>query len=70
MIRATIKSSIGLFVLVALSACASQGAQKQQAGAIDECPPPNTLTCDRFAGENYNCSCESSDRLEMILDSY
>ena len=70
MIRATIYNSSALILLLTLSACAGPTATKQQASTIDECPPPNTLTCDRFAGENYNCSCESSDRLEMILDSY
>ena len=70
MIRATIKKSVALSILFALSACAGQNAYKQKAGSIDECPPPNTLTCDRYAGENYNCSCESSDRLQDILDSY
>ena len=70
MTRATTKTSIGIFALVALAACASQNAHKQQPSTVDQCPPPNTLTCDRFAGENYNCTCERSDRLEDILDSY
>ena len=71
MIRATIKNSIGLLALVALSACVGQGAHEPtRASEVEQCPPPNTLTCDRFAGENYNCSCERGDRLKDILDVY
>ena len=70
MIRATIKNSIGLFALVALSACAGHVAHERPANGIEQCAPPNTLTCDRFAGENHNCSCERGDKLKDILDSY
>ena len=70
MIRTTARNGFGLFALVALSACGSQHAYDRRAGTVDQCPPPNTLTCDRFAGENYNCTCEQSDRLQDILDAY
>ena len=70
MIRATIKNRIGLFALVALSACAGHVAQGPPASGVEQCAPPNTLTCDRSVGENRNCSCERSDRLEDIVDSY
>lgn len=68
--RATIKNSISFLALVALSACAGHGAHEPRAGAVEQCAPPNTLTCDRFAGENYNCSCERGDKLKDILDVY
>lgn len=70
MIRAMIKNSIGLFALLALSACASTVRHEQPANGVESCAPPDTLTCDRFAGENHNCTCEKSDKLKDILDSY
>jgi hypothetical protein len=69
-IRATIKNSIGLIALVALSACAGHVAHEQPASGVEQCAPPNTLTCDQFAGENYNCSCERGAKLQDIVDSY
>lgn len=70
MIRVTVEYCIGLFALIALSACAGNSTLDRRAGAVEECRPPNTLTCDRFKGENYNCSCERGDRLKDILDAY
>lgn len=71
MIRATIKISIALIALVAVSACASRIPHEEPpSGKAESCPPPYTLACDRFAGENRNCTCERSDRLKDILDSY
>lgn len=70
MYRTTIRNSIGIFSFAVLSACASRGLDERLAIGVDNCPPPNTLTCDRFAGENHNCTCERSDRLKDILDSY
>ena len=65
----TLKNFLGIVAAVALSACAGHAADERQPLGIDNCPPPNTLTCDRFAGENYNCTCERGDRLKDILDS-
>ena len=70
MIPTSIRKAIGLIALVVLSACASNRATEQQAGTVDPCPPPNTLTCDRFAGENYNCKCERGSNLRDMLDAY
>lgn len=66
--KATIRVSIGLFSLIVLSACATSG--KRQTAGAEPCPPPATVTCDRFAGENYNCSCERGSNLRDILDAY
>lgn len=70
MFPAMIKNCMGLVALLALSACAGHRVDERRPLSVENCPPPNTLTCDRFAGENYNCSCERSDRLKDILDSY
>ncbi len=68
MARMTIRIGIGLLALVAISACASHGVQR--AGQVKQCRATETLTCDRFAGENYNCSCQRGDNLREILDPY
>lgn len=68
--RTTIINVIGLLSLVALSACATQEPPEEQANAAEQCSYPDTLTCDRFAGEDYNCSCEKGTKLGEIIDSY
>lgn len=70
MSRATVRSSIGLFALVALSACATSGAPEQRAKGGLQCHPNETLTCDRFAGENHNCTCQRGGDLREMLDAY
>lgn len=67
--RTTIGNGIGLLVLMALTACASGGTPEQSADGDVHCRPTETKTCDRFAGENYNCSCQRGDRLRDILDA-
>jgi hypothetical protein len=69
-IRATIRKSIGLFALVALSACATQDPPERQAEDALQCAPTETKTCDRFAGENHNCTCERGGNLREMLDAY
>ena len=68
--RTTTINGIGLLALIALSACATQGPPEEQANTAELCTYPNTLTCDRFAGEDYNCSCERGTKLGDIIDSY
>ena len=70
MMQARIQSSIGLFVLLLLGACASQETEEQAAGATPNCRPNETLTCDEFAGETYNCSCERGDNLRDMVDAH
>ena len=70
MIRTKITNSIGVFLLLALSACASPDARDGGSGVMVQCAPPNTMTCEEFAGEKYNCTCERGDRLGDIIDSY
>ena len=70
MTRATIKNSIGCIIFAALSACAAQNPDEDRASAVEQCTYPDTLTCDRFAGEDYNCSCEKGTRMRDIIDSY
>ena len=67
-IQAMNRITIGLFALIALSACAFHGEPPE--GDNEDCMYPNTLTCDRFAGENYNCTCERGTKLEDIIDVY
>ena len=64
----TFRIGIGLLALLVLSACATHGSREHRAGSVKQCPPTQTLTCDRFAGENYNCSCQRGDNLRDMLD--
>ena len=70
MTQVTIRTGIGLLAMVALSACAAHGVPERRAGGVKQCPATQTLTCDRFAGENYNCSCERGGNLREMLDPY
>lgn len=62
-----LKLGTGLLALLVLAACA---ARPPRTSAVPECHPPDTLTCDRFAGENYNCSCQRGAKLRDILEVY
>ena len=70
MIRTMIRSGIGVFALVALSACATQERAEPLAEEAMKCAHYETLTCDRFSGENHNCTCEKGDNLRDMLDAY
>ncbi len=70
MIRATIKCGFGLFALLALSACANLKEREEMAGELKQCRQTETLTCDRFNGENHNCTCERGGNLRDMLDAY
>ena len=70
MILTTFKTGIGLFTLLALSACATQERSEPLADETMQCAPTETLACDRFSGENYNCRCERGDDLKKMLDAY
>ena len=66
-----IKSCFGCIVFLALSACAAQVPDEHsRVKSVEQCSYPDTLTCDRFAGEDYNCSCEKGTRMGDIIDSY
>ena len=68
MIRSLINKSSVLFAVFALTACASDGPNERKMVMAEECEYPNTLACEQFAGENYNCTCESTGRLQDIVD--
>ena len=68
--EAVIKASIVLFALLTFSACATQERSELQAEETMQCRSDETLTCDQFAGENHNCSCEKGDNLRDMLDAY
>lgn len=70
MIHTTFKAGIGLFALLLLSACATQNSSALQAEEVTQCRHPETLTCDKFAGEVHNCTCEKGDNLRDMLDAY
>lgn len=64
------KIGIVLFALALLSACATHGQSERVAADAPQCLYTETLTCDRFAGENYNCTCQRGDNLGDMLDAY
>lgn len=68
--KSVIKAGIGLFALLTFSACATQESSELQAEETMQCRSDETLTCDEFAGETYNCSCEKGDNLRDMLDAY
>ncbi len=65
-----IKAAIGVFAVVALTACAVQSRHHQRTAGSEQCTQSQTMTCDRFNDETYNCSCHSNDNFRDILDSY
>jgi hypothetical protein len=69
MIKTAFKTGIGLFALVVLSACATQESPERLA-AEGECLRTETLSCDKFADETYNCTCEKTHNLREMLDAY
>ena len=70
MIQPLLKTSVGISVLLILSACASQESTEKVAGETRKCRPNETLTCDEFSGEAYNCTCERGDNLRDMVDAY
>ncbi len=65
-----IRTSIVLVALLTLSACATQEPDEYQTEVVMQCPTGQTLTCDEFAGETHNCSCEKGGNLRDMLDAY
>lgn len=70
MVKTTTKIGIELFASLTLSACATQETSEPLAESDNPCAPAETLACDQFADENYNCTCEKSDNLRDMLDAY
>lgn len=70
MTQARIKTGAGLLALLLLSACASQESAEPVAGEPPKCRPNETLTCDEFSGEAYNCSCEKGENLRDMVDAH
>lgn len=70
MIQTTIKYGIAVIVLVTMSACATQERSERATNQSMQCRSDETLTCDEFAGETHNCSCEKGDNLRDMLDAY
>ena len=68
--RKKIGSGIGIVALALLSACATGGSPEQAVDGAVQCKPTETKTCDRFNGENYNCSCQRGTSLRDMLDAY
>lgn len=68
--QTTIRNGFGLLALLTLTACASQNVRQQRHAAAPKCLQSETLTCDRFADDNYNCSCQKGANVRDILDSY
>ncbi len=70
MIQATLKASIGICALLMLSACATKDRSSLLADDVPQCKPSETRTCDKFADEVRNCTCEKGDKLQDMLDVY
>ena len=70
MTQTRIISGTGLLALLLFGACASQESAEQAAGETPKCRPNETLTCDEFADQTYNCSCEKGDNLRDMVDAH
>ena len=70
MVKTTTRIGIVLFVLLTLSACATQETAEPLAESDKQCAPTETLTCDKFSDETYNCTCEKGGNLRDMLDAY
>ena len=70
MVKTTAKIGIVLFALLTLSACATQETSAPLAKSDNQCARTETLACEQFADETYNCTCEKSDNLRDMLDAY
>lgn len=70
MIPATRKFAIAFVAFLTLSACANQDRPRQVGDESMRCQYGQTLVCDEFADETYNCSCQRGDNLREMLDAY
>ncbi len=62
-----IRDGLALLVVVALAGCATDRIDQRQM-ADENCEYPNTMTCEQFAGELYNCICANEDDMRRMFD--
>ncbi len=69
MVKPLFKTGIGAIALISLSACINQQGPMHASHGSKPCRLPDTLTCEKFADDNYRCTCQKGDNLRDILDS-
>ena len=59
----------GIVVLVAIvsAGCAAHRNDQRQT-ANDTCEYPDTMTCEEFAGELFNCICANEDDMRRMFE--
>ncbi len=59
----------GIVVLLAFvfAGCATHRTEQRQT-ANDTCEYPDTMTCEEFAGELFNCICANEDDFRRIFE--
>ena len=62
-----IRTGIALLVAFALAGCAAHPTDQRQT-ANETCEYPDTMTCEEFAGELFNCVCANEDDLRRMFD--
>ena len=62
-----IRAGIVLLAAIALTGCAAHGTDQRQT-ANDTCEYPDTMTCEEFAGELFNCVCANEDDMRRMFE--
>ena len=62
-----IRTGITLLVVIALAGCSVHRGNRQQV-ADENCEYPDTMTCEEFAGELFNCICANEDDLRRMFE--
>ncbi len=63
----TIRIGVTILVAIAVAGCAANRSVQRQV-ADESCGYPNTMTCEEFAGELYNCVCANDDDLRRMFE--
>ena len=62
-----IRAGLALLAALTLAGCGAQRSYESQATA-ESCEYPDTLTCEEFAGELFNCVCANEDDLRRMFE--
>ena len=63
----SIRNGATLLVIIALAGCAANPTDQRRM-ADENCEYPDTMTCEEFAGELYNCVCANEDDLRRMFE--